>query len=95
MAETKRLILDILKPHEPELPEFVGALADADSVDAVNASLLEIDREVQNVKLTIAGDDVDFHELESLVGELGGTIHSVDRVVCGEYVVEERATPQD
>ena len=95
MAPVKRLVVDILKPHDPPLAEFTAHVADVGSVDGATASLIELDREVQNVKLTVAGDDLDVDATESEVEALGGTVHSVDQVSCGDRVVEDRPVPQD
>lgn len=70
-------------------------VGETESVDGVNASLIELDNEVQNVKLTFEGDDVEFDSVETAVERLGGTVHSVDQVACGERVVEDRRTLQD
>jgi hypothetical protein len=95
MAPIRRVVLDILKPHEPTTVEMARTVADIDGVDGLNATLVETDQEVQNLKLTIEGDAIDYDRLEATVTDLGGSIHSVDQVVCGEYLVEERPTPQD
>jgi hypothetical protein len=95
MGSLRRVALDVLKPHEPPLLEFTEHIDTVESVDAVTASLIELDKEVQNVKLTLEGDALDYAAIEAAVGELGGTIHSVDQVAYGGYVVEERRTLQD
>jgi hypothetical protein len=95
MAPVRRVVVDVLKPHDPPLIAFTSRIADVESVAAVTSSLIELDNEVQNVKLTLEGEDVDFDSVDEAVGGLGGTIHSVDQVVCGEYVVEDRRTLQD
>ncbi|WP_415383382.1 DUF211 domain-containing protein [Halosimplex sp. TS25] len=95
MSPLRRVTLDVLKPHDPSLLEFTERIADVECVDGVSSSLIELDQEVQNVKLTIEGDGLDYAAIEQAVGELGGTVHSVDQVSYGEYVVEERRTPQD
>ena len=95
MAPVKRLVVDVLKPHDPPLAEFTARVADVGSVEGVTASLIELDTEVQNVKLTLAGDDIDVEETETEVEALGGTVHSVDQVSCGDRVVEDRPTLQD
>jgi len=95
MAPVRRLVIDVLKPHEPPLVEFTRGVGKTESVEAIAASLVELDQEVQNVKLTLEGPDVDLALIEDAVERLGGTVHSVDEVACGEYVVEERPTPQD
>ncbi|MFC4541324.1 DUF211 domain-containing protein [Halosolutus amylolyticus] len=91
----RRLVLDVLKPHEPDILAFADAAADCAGVDAVNVDLVETDREVQNLKLTIEGDDVDATAVEAAIGDLGGTVHSIDQVVCGDRLVEQSGTPQD
>jgi len=95
MAPLKRLVVDLLKPHDPPLAEFTAHVADIGSVDAVTASLIELDKDVQNVKLTVAGDDIDVGETETEIEALGGTVHSVDQASCGERIVEDQPTPQD
>lgn len=95
MAPIRRVVVDLLKPHEPRIVEFAQRIADSDGVEAVNATLLEIDEKVQNVKLTLEGTDVAFDALEETIQDLGGSVHSVDEIVCGERVVEESKTPQD
>jgi hypothetical protein len=95
MAPVRRLVVDVLKPHTPPLLEFTRRVGEIDSVEGVSASLIELDNEVQNLKLTFEGEDLDFESIEETVERLGGTIHSVDQVACGERIVEDRRTPQD
>lgn len=95
MVEIKRLVLDVLKPHDPDIREFADATARCPGVVGVNAVLLETDREVQNLKLTIEGQSVDDDAVEEAIVDLGGTVHSIDEVVTGDEVVEESVTPQD
>jgi hypothetical protein len=93
--EVRRLVLDVLKPHEPDAIVVATAIADHDGVDGVNVTLLETDREVQNLTLTIEGEAIDAAAIEETVDELGGTVHSIDQVVCGDRTVEQIKTPQD
>ncbi len=95
MVTVRRLVIDVLKPHEPALLAFTRQVGETEGVDGVNATLLELDQEVQNVKLTLEGEALEYGAIEDAVEGLGGTVHSVDEVACGEYVVEHRATPQD
>ena len=95
MPPVKRLVLDLLKPHDPDIVEFARHLGDADEVTGVNIAVIENDRDVQNVKLTVEGTDVDPQYVEDAVDDLGGTVHSVDEVACGDRIVEERRTPQE
>ena len=95
MTLVRRLVVDVLKPHDPPLVEFATQVADLDTVDGATVSLIELDQEVQNVKLTVEGEALDVDAVTTTVEELGGSIHSTDQVACGEYIVEDRQTPQD
>jgi hypothetical protein len=95
MAPVRRLVIDVLKPHDPPLLAFTERLSETETVEGASASLIELDREVQNLKITLEGTDLDFEAVEATVAELGGTVHSVDEAACGEYVVEDRPTLQD
>jgi hypothetical protein len=95
MAPIRRLVIDVLKPHEPSMLAFTQQIAGAESVEGVNGTLIELDREVQNVKFTLEGTDVDYDAVEALVEDAGGSVHSVDQVACGEYIVEDAPTQQD
>ena len=95
MAPTRRVVFDLLKPHDPSMLELADRVADLDGIDGVNATLLELDREVQNVKLTVEGDNIDFSAVEDAIEDLGASPHSVDQVITGERVVEDVRTPQD
>lgn len=94
-APVRRIVLDLLKPHDPTTLEFAQLVAETDGVTGVNATIIEVDAEVENLKLTIEGDDIDYDAVEAAVTELGGSVHSIDQVACGDHLVEESETPQD
>lgn len=87
--------MDLLKPHEPSILDVSSNVAECKGVDGVNATLLETDREVENVKLTIEGDNIGFEDVKERIEKIGCSIHSIDEVVCGERVIEESKTQQD
>ncbi|WP_136590126.1 DUF211 domain-containing protein [Salinigranum halophilum] len=85
MAAIRRLVLDILKPSEVPTIAFARGVSDLTGVDATTARLVETDREVQNIVLVVEGADVDDDAVVDCLEDLGGTLHSVDEVVCGEH----------
>lgn len=95
MAPLRRLVIDVLKHHEPTTLAFTQQVADAASVDSVNATIIELDKDVLNLRLTIEGDAIESDAIETIIEDAGGTIHSVDQVVCGEDLIEDTPTPQD
>lgn len=95
MGKVRRLVLDTLKPHEPSIVEVARIISDIAGVGAVNISIYEMDRKVENAKITIEGEDVPYLEVQTMIEELGGAIHSVDEVVAGKIIIDDAATLQD
>jgi hypothetical protein len=91
----RRLVLDVLKPHNPSVVELSEALSHLDGVEGVNVIIYEIDQKVENAKVIIAGSNIDFEIIKKKLEEMGATIHSVDEVAAGKRVIEEVKTPQD
>jgi len=91
----RRLVLDVLKPHNPSVVELSEALSHLKGVEGVNVIIYEIDQKVENAKVIIAGSSIDFESIKKKLEELGATIHSVDEVAAGKRIVEEVKTPQD
>ena len=95
MAKTRRLVLDTLKPHEPNIIELANELSELTGVSAVNISIYELDRMVENAKITIEGEDIAFEKVSHLIEDMGGTIHSIDEVVAGKMIIDDAVTLQD
>ena len=95
MGKVRRLVLDVLKPYEPTIVKLAQLLSDLEGVEAVNISIYEIDRKVENAKITIEGSDISFQIVEELIQENGGAIHSIDEAVAGKLIIDDPATLQD
>ena len=91
----RRLVLDVLKPHKPSVVEVSEALSHLSGVEGVNIIINEIDQQVENAKIIVAGTSISFEEIRSKLQEFGATIHSIDEVAAGKTIVEEVTTPQD
>lgn len=85
----KRLVLDVLKPHEPDLPELATRLSSMEGIDGVNISLVEIDQSTESVRVTIEGDSINLNKVESTIKDCGAAIHSVDEVAVGKRLVQK------
>jgi hypothetical protein len=91
----RRLILDVLKPHNPNVVELSEALSHLEGVEGVNIIIYEIDQKVENVKIIVAGSRIDYESIKKKLEEMGATSHSIDEVAAGKRIVEEVKTPQD
>ncbi|TET89345.1 MAG: hypothetical protein E3J35_10680 [Methanomassiliicoccales archaeon] len=95
MSDIKRMVLDVLKPHNPSIVELSKRLSNINGVLGVNCTLEEVDQDTESIKITIEGSSVDFLKVEKAIRECGAVIHSVDSVSAGKKLVEEVETPQD
>mgnify|MGYP002761228987 FL=1 len=94
MTQIRRLVLDVLKPREPEMIEFTEEISEMECVDGINSSLIEVDEKVRNVKVTVEGE-IDEQNIRDKIEDIGASIHSIDEVAAGEKLVEESKTLQD
>ena len=95
MGRIRRLVLDTLKPHDPSIIELADQLSDLDGISAVNISIYEMDRKVENAKITIEGESISYDIVSELIEEMGGAIHSVDEVAAGRHIIDDAETLQD
>jgi hypothetical protein len=75
------VVLDVLKPHQPSLPEFTMYVGELSGVTKVDVSLVEMDEKTESLRVIIYGNNVDYDELRAHMAKQGAVIHSVDQVV--------------
>ena len=95
MSHVRRLVLDVLKPHMPTMLNLADKLGDLEGIVGVDITLFEIDNKVENIKVTLEGDDIDFQDVAEVVQESGASIHSIDKCSTGKRLIDEIETPQD
>jgi hypothetical protein len=95
LANIRRVVLDVLKPHTPSIIELSTKIADLAGVNGVDISLIEMDQKVENIKITCEGDSINYEKVEQVIKQNGGSIHSLDKVSVGTSMIEEVTTPQD
>ena len=81
MVRVKKVLLDVLKPHQPDALEFSKAIAEAGKDYKVCLTVTEMDENTQTLQLDVEGNVVDFDAIEAVITKLGGSIHSIDQVV--------------
>ena len=80
MVLVKRLVLDVLKPHQPNALEFSQALAKAGGDYRVCTTVLEVDEKTETLQIVVEGDAINFDRVQSSISDLGGSLHSIDEV---------------
>ena len=84
MNKTRKLVLDILKPHHPDALKFSSTLADLGTDYCVKLIVTEVDKNTESTIVTIEGADIHFDTIKEAVEQMGASVHSIDEVeVCG------------
>ena len=80
MVLVKKLILDILKPHQPNALEFSSNLADTGDDYRVELTVIEMDENTETIQVVIEGNNIDFKTIQSAITDMSGSLHSIDVV---------------
>lgn len=85
-VSVRRLVLDVLKPHQPNSLEFAERLAAVGDL-RVKVTVLEMDERTETLKVVIEGEDIPFELVQEAIDDSGASLHSVDEVevVGAEY----------
>ncbi len=80
MVNVKRIMLDVLKPHQPNGLEFTSAIAEQSPGARVKLTVIEVDEQTETVVIIIEGKDLRYNEITEAISNMGGTVHSIDEV---------------
>jgi hypothetical protein len=80
MASIQRLVLDVLKPHQPNTLEFARAIAVLGEDYQVDIRVVEVDEQTETLLVMIEGGSLDFERIKGVISENGASLHSIDEV---------------
>jgi hypothetical protein len=81
MVSVKRMVLDVLKPHQPNALEFSKAVAEVGDDYEVHLTVLAMDEATETTQIVIESTSIDFKLIQDCISELGGSLHSIDEVL--------------
>lgn len=80
MTKTRRLVLDVLKPHQPNALDFSSTLANLGADYRVKLTVTEVDKKTESTIVTIEGVDINFDNIKASIEKMGASLHSIDEV---------------
>lgn len=80
MVQVKRIVLDVLKPHDPNGFDFTTAIAEKTPGCSIKLTVTAMDAKTETVILVVEGKNLHLHVISEAIGSLGGSIHSIDEV---------------
>ncbi|MCL4359092.1 MAG: DUF211 domain-containing protein [Candidatus Thermoplasmatota archaeon] len=85
----RRIVLDVGKSlSRPTFVELLNAIDTVPGVEAVNASVTEMDMETMGISITVEGNNIDYDELIDKIERSGSAVHSVDQIAVGKRLIE-------
>lgn len=80
MPAIKRIVLDVLKPHNPNALDLAQAIAALGPDYRVGLKIIAVDEKTENASVTVEGNAVDFERVRDAITSMGATVHSIDAV---------------
>lgn len=80
----KRVTIDGLKPHKPDIVAFGKAICAEKSVKGLSISVYAVDEKTESVKITLGGSAINFDRIKKIISDFGAVIHSIDSIVIGK-----------
>lgn len=80
LVSVTRLVLDVLKPHEPNALEFAEAIAGVGPGYHVRLAVIEVDESTETVQIEVNGPLLDFAGIVAAINLMAGSLHSIDEV---------------
>ncbi len=80
MVQVKRIVLDVLKPHQPNALVFSQAIAEVGTDYHVHLIVLEVDKSTETIQVEVEGSAIDFTAIQDAIKNMGGSLHSIDEV---------------
>ena len=80
MPLIKRVVLDVLKPHQPNVLEFASTIADRHSGCRVTVTVIEVDEKTETTIVGIESNNIPYEAIVDTITSLGASVHSIDEV---------------
>lgn len=87
MAVLTRVVLDVLKPHHPDIVEFARTLSEHAKGARASVIVEERDEKTESVVVGVEGDNIALEAIVDAIAAMGGSVHSIDEA---EAVSEPR-----
>jgi len=80
VVRVTKVVLDVLKPHQPTILELSKLLGELAGVRSVHTVLREVDADTETVVLSIEGPALDYNAVLDIIRGCSASVHSVDEV---------------
>jgi hypothetical protein len=82
-----KIILDVMSPAQQSISTLASILSQIDGVALIDIMLSELERDVEDFKVTIEGYALNIEEIRNAIKDFGGVIRNVDNLVTAEEYI--------
>ncbi|WP_026180429.1 DUF211 domain-containing protein [Hahella ganghwensis] len=76
----KRVVLDVLKPLQPNALDFTRQLTTSAGGCQVKVQVVEVDSQTESLMVEVTGENVPVDRIIEVIRGTGATVHSIDEV---------------
>ncbi len=81
--QLRRLVIDVLVPHEPDILVYSEKISEIEDTDGLTIRVVEMDDQTKTLEMTIEGQALSLEAIKETIDELGGSIPLDRRGVRG------------
>ena len=85
-----KIVLDVMSPAQQSIVDLVEVLSANDNVSRVDITLSELEKNVEDFKVTMDGNGLDFERIRETINEFGAVIRNVDNVISADVFVSKQ-----
>jgi hypothetical protein len=89
LGKLRRVVLDVLKPHEPSIIDLAQNLSSLKGVSGVDITIVGVDRKVESARISVEGENINYERVSKIINDNGGTIKSIDKASAGVRLVHQ------
>lgn len=79
-----------MSPAQQSIVDLVGHLSAIDDIAQVDITLSELEKNVEDFKVTLEGYNLDYDKIRMAIKEFGGVIRNVDNVTSAEEYIPQQ-----
>lgn len=88
--EIIKIVLDVMSPAQQSIVDLVEVLSKIENVSKVDVTLSELEKNVEDFKVTMEGHSINFERIQEVIKEFGAVIRNVDNVIAAdEYLPKQ------
>jgi hypothetical protein len=80
-----RIVLDVMSPAAQSMVDLAEKLNKIDGISQVDVTLQELEKNVEDLKVTLDGYGLDFEKIREIIKDFGAVIRNVDSITSAKH----------